>query len=95
MVHGQNRLHTSASIHSLPPSIAAAEFMQQSIDFIFDRKRAIDRLCRMAEQIPMYALSFNRAEAVPALLEFLTTPEAAAATPSAPSLSNERRVGAA
>jgi hypothetical protein len=80
IVHGQNRLHTSASIHSLTPSVAAAEIMQQSIDFIFDRKRAVDRLCKMAEQIPMYALSFDRAQSVPALLEFLAAPEAAKVT---------------
>jgi len=92
IVYGQNRLHASASIQSLPPSVAAAEIMQQSIDFMFDRKRAIDRLCRIAEQIPMYALSFDRATAVPALLEFLTTREAATATPT---LSHERHVGAA
>jgi len=92
IVYGQNRLHASASLQSLPPSVAAAEIMQQSIDFMFDRKRAIDRLCKIAEQIPMYALSFDRATAVPALLEFLTTREAATATPTP---SNERHVGAA
>lgn len=92
IVYGQNRLHSPARIQSLPPSVAAAEIMQHSIDFIFDRKRAIERLCRIAEQLPMYAVSFDRAAAVPALLEFLTTREAATATPA---LSNESHVYAA
>jgi len=92
IVYGQNRLHSPARIQSLPPSVAAAEIMQHSIDFIFDRKRAIERLCKIAEQLPMYAVSFDRAAAVPALLEFLTTREAATATPT---MSNESHVYAA
>ncbi|MDZ4731709.1 MAG: O-fucosyltransferase family protein [Xanthomonadales bacterium] len=79
VVHGQRRLHSRASLAGLPPSVTAAELMQQSIDFQFDRKRAIERVCKVAAQVPMYALSFGQAAAVPGLLEFLSTPEGAAA----------------
>jgi len=92
IVHGQLRLHAHASLHGLAPSIAAAEIMQQSIDFQFDRKRAVERLCTVAAQIPMYALSFGEATAVPGLLEFLSTPEGAAA---ASPLTREHRAGTA
>ena len=92
IVHGQHRLHVHASLHGLPPSIAAAEIMQQSIDFQFDRKRAIERLCTVAAQVPMYALSFGETTAVPGLLDFLSSPETAAA---ASPLNLESRVSAA
>lgn len=98
IVYGQNRLHAPASIQRLQPAIAAAEILQQSIDFHFDRKRSIDRLCQLAEQVPMFAVSFDRAPAVPALLEFLTrydavtTPAPAQATSS---VTEESRAGAA
>jgi len=80
IVHGQQRLHTQASLVGLPPSVSAAELMQQSIDFQFDRKRAVERLCKVATQVPMFALSFGQAAAVPGLLEFLSSSEGAATT---------------
>ena len=92
IVHGQHRLHAHASLHGLSPSVAAAEIMQQSIDLQFDRKRSVERLCKVAAQVPMYALSFGRATTIPGLLDFLSNPEAAAA---ASPLNPENRVGAA
>ncbi|MEJ8567677.1 O-fucosyltransferase family protein [Elongatibacter sediminis] len=91
IVHGQHRLLVRAGLHGLPPSVAAAELMQQSIDFQFDRQRAVQRVCRIASQIPVYSLSFGESEAVPGLLEFLSTPEGDAVSP----LRREGRVSAA
>jgi hypothetical protein len=61
--------------------------LQQSIDFRSDRKRATERVCRLAEALPVYALTFSEASNVPEILNFLASPsqtDAAMSKPASP-----------
>jgi hypothetical protein len=70
-VHGKTRLHGRDSLMPLPPAVGAAELLQQCYDFRFDRDRATERLCKVAAEAPVYALTFSETENIPRTLEVL------------------------
>ncbi len=73
VVHGSARLHGKDTVTRLTPAVGAAEMLQQCFDFRFDRKRATERLCKVASVLPIYALSFSESSRVPGVLEFLAS----------------------
>jgi hypothetical protein len=75
VVHGGARLHGRNGVVRLPKATAAAELLQQCFDFRFDRERATERLCKIAAELPVFALSFSDSTKVPDVLEFLTSYE--------------------
>jgi hypothetical protein len=71
IVHGTRRLHSQDMVSPLSPSVGAAELIRESLDFRFDRERAVKRLCTVVEQVPVFELSFSQANRVPDVLGFL------------------------
>jgi len=71
IVHARHHLHGKDLVTRLPPSLAVAELLRESIDFLHDRERAVKRLCEVVEKVPVFQLSFSRAGNVPRALEFL------------------------
>jgi hypothetical protein len=76
IVHGTRHLHGRDSVVELSPSVGAAELLTESLDFKFDRERAVKRLCKLVEQVPIFGLSFSRAENASGKLDFLASYQA-------------------
>ena len=68
IVLASRRLKTRDTIARLSPSVAVAELLAYSLDFRHDRKRAVERLCRLVENHAVYQLSFSSAERAVGLL---------------------------
>jgi hypothetical protein len=71
VVFSTRRLHNRGSVIALSPSAAVAELAGTSRDFGLQRKEAIERICKIVEQVPVFQLSFSRAEEVPGAVTFL------------------------
>jgi hypothetical protein len=71
IVHGTQNLHARARVSELSPSVGVAELIRESFDFRFDRERAVERLCQVAEQLPVFELTFSDAENASVALGFL------------------------
>jgi hypothetical protein len=77
VVFSTRRLHNRGSVIALSPSAAVAELAGTSRDFGLQRKEAIERICKIVEQVPVFQLSFSRAEEVPGAVAFLADLETA------------------
>ena len=62
LIATENRLHQRDSLVPLSPSVGVAELIGKSVDFRFDRERAIERLCRLVEKRRVGLLTFSSAE---------------------------------
>ena len=71
IVYARHHLHGRDVVKRLSPAAAVAELLRSSIDFEYDRDRAVKRLCQIVEQVPVFHLSFSQARSVPRMLGML------------------------
>ncbi len=76
IVTGHRQLHNRSELSALSPSAAVAQMTMNSIDFHFNRATALEALCKLAESVKAYRLSFSRVDRVPELLQQLEQPPA-------------------
>ena len=71
VVFSEHYLHNRGAFSPLSPAVGAAELSRFSVDFKIDRKPAVERICKLAEQVLTYQLNFSRAESVADRLELI------------------------
>jgi hypothetical protein len=68
LVVATQQLSTRSTLAALSPALAVAELIPTSLDFAVDRDRAVERLCRLIEPLPVARLRFSTGEQALGLL---------------------------